>query len=124
MTPQEFESYLKSIGGLINGYFPDREPITSRYYCSVNDGWLQLLHDLIEELIATGWDKHILQIKEKYGGLRFYTLALTDEQYKIVEKYEDLSYLTCEVCGKPGETRGGGWIVTLCDEHANKKGLL
>ena len=24
---------------------------------------------------------------------------------------------TCEMCGKPGEKRGGGWIKTLCDEH-------
>ena len=31
---------------------------------------------------------------------------------------EDASYITCERCGELGEFRGGGWMATLCDEHA------
>jgi hypothetical protein len=121
MTSEQFGNYLQSIGGLINGWFPDREPITSRYYCSVRNGWLQLIHDLIEELITAGWDKYILQIKEKFGGLRFYTGPLTEVQHEIVRKYEDISEVTCEECGKSGTTRGTHWISTLCDEHAKQK---
>jgi hypothetical protein len=31
-------------------------------------------------------------------------------------------YRTCEVCGQPGKRREGGWIKTLCDEHASAQG--
>jgi hypothetical protein len=35
---------------------------------------------------------------------------------------ESMSGVTCEVCGNVGRQRGGGWIRTLCDEHAEKAG--
>jgi len=34
---------------------------------------------------------------------------------------EAMSEVTCEQCGAPGEERGGGWIVTLCDTHAGER---
>jgi hypothetical protein len=118
MTKEDFEKYLESIGGLENGHFPDRPPITSRYICSCGDGWLQLIHDLIEELLAAGWDKQIKQIKEKFGGLRFYINTGNEEIWNIISKYERLSYETCEECGEPGELRRDlGWWRTLCDKH-------
>ena len=40
--------------------------------------------------------------------------------HEITSHAEELSYKTCEVCGKPGVTRNGSWISTLCDEHAKK----
>lgn len=126
MTEEKFEEYLISIGGLENGFFPDREPITVRWFCSVDDGWLQLLHDCIEELIVAGWDKQTTQIKEKFGGLRFYINTGTDEIYNIISKYEKLSYETCEVCGEHGELRddcgwnGGRWYKTMCNKDYQK----
>jgi hypothetical protein len=60
------------------------------------------------------------QIKEKFGGLRFYMTHATDKMYDLINEAERKSYTTCEVCGAPGEERGGGWIRTLCDE-CNKK---
>ena len=45
----ELEQYLESIGGLENGYFVNRPPITNRYFFSVRDGWLPLIKDLIEK---------------------------------------------------------------------------
>ncbi|MEK6828904.1 MAG: hypothetical protein AABY15_02175 [Nanoarchaeota archaeon] len=119
MNREEFESYLETIGGLVNGYYPDREPIKSAGSFSVNEGWYGLLKNLIDELIAAGWNKQICQVKEKFGGLRFYTNGMTEECFKIVAKYERLSYDTCEVCGGKGELRQGGWITTLCDEHSD-----
>ena len=123
MTKEKFEEYLIEIGGLENGHFTDRPPILSRHFCSVEDGWLQLLHDCIAELIAADWDKHILQIKEKFGGLRFYIGSGSEEVHDIIRKYEDLSYETCEVCGETGELRldcgwhGGRWYKTMCKKH-------
>jgi hypothetical protein len=118
MTDKQFEEYLQSIGGLINGWREDPEPIMSRHFCSVGDGWLQLLHDCIAELLAAGWDKHVLQIKEKFGGLRFYIGSSSQEVHDIIMKYEELSYETCEVCGETGRPRTDlGWHRTLCDKH-------
>jgi len=113
----EFEKFLESIGGLKNGHFTDRDPITSRYYCETGDGWLPIIKDLIEDLIDAGWDKQICQIKEKFGGLRFYINGGSDEIYKLISDAEVKSMKTCEVCGKPGTQTSGGWINTLCEEH-------
>ena len=118
MTDEDFEAFLKKIGGLENGYYTGRDPIMSRGYFAVDNGWLGILRRLIVDLIKLGWDKQICQVKEKFGGLRFYTSDATDEMYNRIRLAEDVSYLTCEKCGELGELRGGGWLATLCDEHA------
>ena len=57
------------------------------------------------------------QVKEKFGGLRFYIDGGDDWVYGAISMAESMSYRTCEVCGAPGKTRGGAWIRTTCDEH-------
>lgn len=66
----------------------------------------------------------ITQIKEKFGSLRFYYQGGDDEISGMVRMAESMSGVTCEECGAPGHQRGGGWIVTLCDEHAEKRGMV
>lgn len=41
------------------------------------------------------------QIKEKYGGLRFYMTDMDDEMLDIVTKAEQLSFYICKKCGEP-----------------------
>ena len=113
----KFENYLESIGGLENGFFIDRPPITSRYFFSVSDGWLPMIQELIEKCIDAGWDKQICQVKEKFGGLRFYINSANDDVWNIIGEYENKSYEICEECGEKGELREGGWLRTLCDKH-------
>lgn len=71
------------------------------------------------------------QVKEKFGGLRFYfhfeqnpdavdvDKEYTDEICKeirgAVDFAESLSFKICEECGAPGKIRGGGWVRTLCE---------
>jgi predicted HicB family RNase H-like nuclease len=55
------------------------------------------------------------QVKEKFGGLRFYMTSGTDEIYNLISEAEAKSRETCEECGKPGEERSMPWIRTLCD---------
>ena len=57
------------------------------------------------------------QVKEKFGGLRFYYIGGDDEIEGMVRMAEAMSMVTCEVCGSPGQLRSGGWIRTLCDDH-------
>lgn len=57
------------------------------------------------------------QIKEKFGGLRFYYTGGDEHISGMVRMAEMWAGHSCEECGKPGKQRHGGWIRTLCDEH-------
>jgi hypothetical protein len=122
VSREEFEKYLKSIDGLTSAYpykgnSNDFPTIDSPDFFCVGEGWFGILKNIIKESIAAGWDKKIHQSKEKYGGLRFYTGNAPEEVHSIIKKYCSLSNITCEECGKPGKSRDGGWIKTLCDTH-------
>ena len=121
MTSAEFEDFLKSIGGLVDGRSLDKKPIFVNI-CQCDEGWLELIKDLILELIAAGWNKEIRQIKEKFGGLSFYANDIPDEDFDIIRRYTMKSYATCEVCGSMENLtlRGKGWVKTLCEQHVNK----
>jgi len=88
-------------------------------------GWLGIVDELctkLEQVLAGMSDSardgfYAQQVKEKFGGLRFYTTYGNDEIYKLIREAENKSYQTCEVCGEPGERRGEGWIQTLCEVH-------
>jgi len=122
MTDEEMDAFLESIGGLENGYFTDREPIKDCGIFCVSNGWFPLIKQLIEDLIALGWDKKICQVKEKFGGLRFYIGAGSNEIHDRISQAENDSYNICERTGKPGELRRDlGWWVTLCEEEYQKE---
>lgn len=62
------------------------------------------------------------QVKEKFGGLRFYINGGTNEQYDTISFAESLSYNICENCGstKNVTTEGKGWIKSLCKKCKDK----
>lgn len=86
--------------------------------CAFGAGWLDIADRLITDLFALGWDGTVAQTKEKFGGLRFYIGGGTDAIFTRIDDAELESYQTCEVCGQPGVLHSGGWLKTLCDEHA------
>lgn len=59
-----------------------------------------------------------VQIKEKFGTLRFYVNGGTTKTEAFIEFAEYHSGRICETCGAPGKTRGEGWLTTLCELHA------
>ncbi len=89
-------------------------------------GWMPLIWDLsikLEYLANTKYpDLTAVQVKEKFGGLRFYVSPHYDEVQNFIDAAEKLSYKTCDVCGLPGKSREGGWIVTRCDKHVDIHG--
>ena len=119
---KKFNIYLKKIGGLNNGFYTDRPPIMSRDFFSIGDGWLKIVQKLIEDCLKLGWDKEICQVKEKLGGIRFYTNNMPEGMHELILKAEDLSFNTCAVCGKPGKLMKGksGWFYTSCKKHKDK----
>ena len=62
-----------------------------------------------------------VQVKEKFGTLRFYTNGGDEQIYGMIRMAESMSAVTCEECGAPGQRRGQGWIYTACDAHTKEE---
>jgi hypothetical protein len=63
------------------------------------------------------------QVKEKFGGLRFYLDRATDAQYDLVSMIGNLSYSVCEECGTTLDVHSFnmGWIRSLCVKHGKER---
>lgn len=61
------------------------------------------------------------QVKEKFGGLRFYYRGGDDVVDGMVRMAEAMSERICEECGSPGTQNSQGWIRTLCTQHAQER---
>lgn len=81
------------------------------------DGWYKLLDELSSKLEPL--NVVAAQVKEKFGGLRFYLEPCDENVYdkvnEIIDEAEQRSYKVCEICGKEGQLRRGGWLQTTCD---------
>jgi len=87
------------------------------HWCrAVGDGWRPLVQQTIDRLRAVMPDIKIVQVKEKFGGLRIYTDIYTPAIQQIIIEAEAEATKVCEYCGSrcDVDTRGGGWIKTLC----------
>ena len=102
-------------------------------------GWYSIITALNIHLAAISPEYEISQIKEKFGGLRFYAnINLSDEQNdehqfnslifdRLILEAESMAAETCETCGKPGLLYGKGgraiWYKTLCAECSLELGF-
>jgi hypothetical protein len=92
------------------------------------DGWHDIIRELCEAIEAINQESEgstrVLQIKEKYGGLRFYVGGATDDIFDLIEEAEKKSYHICEVCGDDGKlSHHNHWYKTLCPSCAKKGGF-
>lgn len=108
------------------------------WYDEIPDGWrkafgIQMVEDLRDVLLkASQIDNidwllayHIDDIKEKWGYLHWYAdipSSVYDDYCTWEDKYTELSYKTCIICGKPAEGYTKGWVMPICKECANKRG--
>ena len=92
---------------------------------AMDAGWrkafgIQICKEIRAALLSHGWKYlfayRITQIKEKFGGLRWYDYNGTHEIQEIISKYEDISERTCIDCGKPATKISKGWICPYCDD--------
>jgi hypothetical protein len=89
------------------------------------DGWFDIVWGLCEDIEPLvkkleqeiGCQFEVQQVKEKFGGLRFYVNHANDDICRRIETAIKESFRTCEVCGQRGELRGELCIRTLCEEH-------
>lgn len=112
-------------------------PMTETCMCwgfSCGDGWFNILNQLMGNIQHhTDWKNKngtvvaqvtLDQVKEKFGTLRFYYSGGDDVIDGMVRMAESMSGVTCEECGSPGKRVGGGWVTTLCEEHATARGIV
>ena len=84
-------------------------------------GWQSLIESVCDVIDLVNADRpddkkvRIIQVKEKCGGLRFYTDREDLDVDGAIRSAEGRSYLTCETCGAPGTLWTDGWWKTLCD---------
>lgn len=91
----------------------------------VGDGWYDIIYRLsqkLEAMIAKCPDDPDFgrpcasQVKEKFGGLRFYMTESTDEMEAAIRFAEGEASAICELCGEPGELGGKGWLSCRCEK--------
>lgn len=116
----------------------DYEVLQERYadilkklsYIECDVGWFDIIDkafsDILKVSYESGVDVQIVQVKEKFAGLRIYfeieDLAKNEDIYKqindIIAEAEDDSFKTCEVCGEVGKViKDKYWWKTYCISH-------
>ena len=111
----------------------DEQTSPMSYGIGVGDGWFQLVLEICELLEQvrqrTGIVYRADQIKEKFGGLRFYCsddrrlLPMTPDRRakwnklvsEFIMKKSFQSESICESCGGDGTMTSGGWKKCLCE---------
>jgi hypothetical protein len=97
------------------------------YEC--DKGWWPLIDECVAEIEKQAErekiDVQILQVKEKFGGLRIYVSSGTNKIDDIIDRYEILADHLCETCGSFCTAKlrvCHGWYKTLCSDCAQKLG--
>lgn len=85
-------------------------------------GWHPILIPLFDYIEKYNINKNddekiiVLQVKEKFGGLRFYCNFYTDDLRNLIRIAESDCAETCELCGtKENVGITLGWITTCCE---------
>jgi hypothetical protein len=124
-TEQQYEEFSKRMEETYPKMFA--EPYGG---FAVGAGWWPIIESLCANIQShtDWWNKNretrpvveqvvVEQIKEKFGGLRFYYSGGDDTIAGMVRMAEAWADVACEECGAFGKRRSGGWIRTLCDHH-------
>ncbi len=125
MSDEEYEDYTDRREKEFYSKYPlifPRNPICG-FHCGY--GWWPLLDQLCTDLtreLEENASEELLQnfavdqIKEKFGGLRFYVSAANDAINNLIHEAERKSFTICEDCGAPGKVRNTSWRKTRCDK--------
>jgi hypothetical protein len=90
---------------------------------NVGPGWEPLVDELHAEVLKRFPGVVVEQVKEKFGGLRYYVAkrSINESTSALIHEYEARSLRTCEWCGT---TEGvevkapeGRWLKALCSSH-------
>lgn len=120
---RELEDKLKEEFPAIFCDMYNSTPEQSCMWCGIeaDNGWYDLIRNLCEKIMALDPPEEFKadQVKEKFGGLRFYYSNGSKEIGKLVGEAETESYKTCETCGSKENVTCEGrphWVRSLCAE--------
>ena len=93
---------------------------------AIGPGWYHIVEELCNNI---AWhlknlkadvrpDFKVVQVKEKFAGLRFYVDNADATINGMIYMAESWANKSCELCGNRGTQRNEGWLRVLCDEHA------
>ena len=113
ITEKYPKMFAQPFGGFAigEGWWPVVESLCSNIQHYLN--WINKNREtrpVVEQVVVE-------QIKEKFGGLRFYYTGGDDKIQGMVRMAESWAEHACETCGAPGTSGGKGWIKTLCPTH-------
>jgi len=95
------------------------------YDFSISDGWLTIITSLLKSIendikYNDMPDVKIIQIKQKFGGLRVYYDGGNDATRGMVTMSMVITEETCEDCGSTEDiSQTSGYIRTLCTKCKN-----
>lgn len=104
------------------------EPGTQTRMCdgfACGDGWFDLIYQLCVQITEyaqkNGLDPKAMQVKEKFGTLRFYMDGTDEVVDTMAEEAGVRSGTICEGCGAQGENKNRhNWYSTLCSQCEDK----
>jgi len=130
-------SHEKELDDLLCGKYPKifAERYASPMQTCMNrgfecaDGWFDLIDMLCERLqFETDHNKApqvvAVQVKEKFGELRFYTRNANERQRGMIDMAQAFSSRICDQCGNRGKTMVDGWLfMTRCAAHTPESAI-
>lgn len=134
MDRAKVDQLQKEFPQLFQDLWGDKRVTCMSWGLEVQDGWYDLIHKLCVDLMALepGPDFKAEQVKEKFGGLRFYVSGYPEDEAKwkkineVISAVEKESFGICEMCGTTeGIEVKGGWVKAFCApcrEKWNKRG--
>lgn len=136
MSPEKEKILCQKYPKIFRSQKDNSEPL-EMWGLECNDGWFELIDTLCTKIQShIDWrSKNIQdaeqleslqvvadQIKDKFGGLRFYVHGGDDTTNAFISFAESMSTKICETCGQPGKQQGDrGWIHTACDPCLEKR---
>ena len=95
----------------------------------VLSGWYHILYRLSSSISTVVSEKTLdpqeycyEQIKEKFGLLRVYMCGgTTQEMAQAIQRAEEESARTCEVCGREGQQTNKGWMRVRCKDCEERR---
>ncbi len=110
MEEKHPKMFSKSYGGFAvgKGWYPILELLCANIQSHID--WRNRESEVVPQVVVE-------QIKEKFGGLRFYYQGGDEQVHGMVRMAEAWASIACEECGGIGKRRSGGWVRTLCDVH-------
>jgi hypothetical protein len=130
-----FEKTYNKVVGVLHKHFKFTRSINYiqqtnpyQYSFAIGDGWYKLVYELVRDIRVNDlkkgdWITKATQVKEKFGGLRFYVTGTSDKNWTLIRSAEEKSYATCEQTGSEVEvgTWKHRWMQTLCRKEALRK---